>query len=328
MKIVRKILAILFALGCVGALLVAGIIFNTYNAPYSPNTPLMEIPLTSIIVNYTQGALIGAGVLLVLAILTWPRLSRAEKAARDRQRKKEAAKKAEEKQLKELADKAAKKVKEPDFHTPEKKAAAPAPAKKLQMPGDSGAESDPIPDPVAQAPEPGAAPANQVRKDDVVSLASAEDREEAMARLVSIGQGALTRDVAHKLFRAFFPEIDSIIERVPGEGCDSTVETLARQALNLMRFKIKIKDPNLANDQFATFQKRIFDMEKEELGQMYTPKKRDSLEEVQKQHVGLLVNSRDWERLQRVLQGDREDWTPVSFSNAAEMMEKEAAGQA
>lgn len=327
MKIVRKILAILFALGCVVALLLAGIIFNKYNAPYTPNTPLMEIPLTSIIVNFTQGALIGAGVLLVAAILTWPRLSRAEKAARDRQKKKEAAKKAEEKKLKELSQKAAKKVKEPDFHTPEKKAAAPAPAKKLHMPGDSGAESDPIPEPVPQAPEPGAV-ANQINKNDAVSLATPEEREEAMARLVSIGQGALTRDVAHKLFQAFFPEIDSIIERVPGEGCDSTVETLARQALNLMRFKIKIKDPNLANDQFATFQKRIFDMEKEELGQMYTPKNRDGLEEVQKQHVGLLVNSRDWERLQRVLQGDREDWTPVSFSNAAEMMEKEAAGQA
>lgn len=327
MKIVRKILSILFALGCVGALLVAGIIFNKYNAPYSPDTPLMEIPLTSIIVNFTQMALIIAGSSLVIAILTWPRLSRAEKAARDLQRKKEAKKKAEEKKMQELSQKAAKKIKEPDFHTPEKKAAAPA-AKKLQMPGDSGADSDPIPEPVPGTPAPSAAPANQVHKDDAVSLATPEEREEAMARLVSIGQGALTRDVAHKLFRAFFPEIDSIIERVPVEGCDSTVETLARQALNLMRFKLKIKDPDLANDQFATFQKRIFDMEKEELGQMYTPKKRDGLEEVQKQHVGLLVNSRDWERLQRVLQGDREDWTPVSFSNAAEMMEKEAAGQA
>lgn len=344
LRTIFSVLAGLLAVGCVG-------LYPVINGIHIPDTdPPKPILLFAfkfgeqpVEITWAHGSLILAAILLGVAALLWPRQSAEEAAALAKKKRAEERKK-KDKATAGAALHAHKTASaEPDFHTPEanepkappppapKKAAAPhfeipdsmkvSPATKDK----EEAKPTPAPEPAASRTG-GSVPANQVQKSDAVSLATPEEREEAMGRLVAIGQRTLTRKVADQLFGGFFPEIRTIVARVP-DNCSGTIEILARQALDLMRFKIKIKDPNLATDQFATFQKKIFEMEKENIAHMYRPKNLDGLQEVQRKHLGCVVSDNDWDRLQRVLLGEREDWINISFANAAEHLQ-EADSQA
>ena len=297
-KALRTILSVLAGLLSAGGIALYFIINNLY-ADAEKGPPLLtafKLGEQPVLITYAHGGIILAVIMLAVAALLWPRQSAEEAAAAEKQKRAEAKKKGPGKTA-GAAVKAHKKAsEEPDFHTPEKgaKEAAPEPAQHSAInpktsnlkPGSfkipdsmkvgsakDKDEAKPAAAATAPAPKPAASSlaATQVQKSDAVSLATPEEREEAMGRLVAIGQRSLTREVADQLFQGFFPEIRTIISRVP-DNCSGTVEILARQALNLMRFKIKIKDPNLATDQFATFQKKIFEMEKEHVAHMYKPR--------------------------------------------------------
>ncbi|MBF2735036.1 MAG: hypothetical protein ISN26_02965 [Betaproteobacteria bacterium AqS2] len=329
MKIFRKILSILVLLGAGGGAYYG---YTTFSKVFIPGTRepillyVLKVGGETYPISYANASLIAGGVLLILAYLIWPRLSARQaaellkKERRDEQAKMEATAKAaleaEKQHMAEAATAVAKKAHDPGFHTPDSEDPAKPAGEEYKDPVDNWQPPAAAEDEQA----PSSVPKDQVQKEDSFSLATPEEREEAMSKLITMGQRTLTRSVADQLFAGFFPEIRTIIERIP-DSCSGTVEILARHALDLTRFKIKIKDPNLATDQFSAFQKRIFEMETENVAHMYIPKKADNLQEAQREHLGCVVSDKDWDRVQRLLLADRQDWVDISFANAAEHLE-------
>ena len=142
--------------------------------------------------------------------------------------------------------------------------------------------------------------------------------DDPMARLVSLGQTEMSLSKLTALVKEFYPDLTPIMKHINPEY-SSTIDTMSRHILGIARFKIKITDQSLNNDQFANFQRRIFEDEEKEILRMYKPEE-SKITDANRGFIGTLVDDRDWEIAQRNLRGDRDDWVGFSMAEAKNLL--------
>lgn len=159
---------------------------------------------------------------------------------------------------------------------------------------------------------------SSVPEEDYDQLLSGLSDDDPMNRLVALGQTEMTLTKLDGLIKEFYPDLAKIKLHFNPEHT-STIDTFSRHILGIARFKIKITDQSLNNDQFATFQQRIFDDEEKTILRMYKPEDSAAAEQ-NKEYVGTLVDDRDWEILQRKLRASRNDWVSFSLAEAKNLL--------
>ncbi len=162
-------------------------------------------------------------------------------------------------------------------------------------------------------------PLPSVPEDKSETHESQQKWERVMQQLVAVEQKGITIDVLQQLLDDFYPELAGLTGRIDHSHA-STIETLGKQILEIARFKVKMRDPHLSDNQFSTFQDKAFDAERSGIVQIYKPDPNAALNNVQKEAVGMVFDKRDWESSQRKIRGERTDWHTMSFANAKELI--------
>ena len=167
-----------------------------------------------------------------------------------------------------------------------------------------------------------AGPAEDEKKPKGSHEVSTYDRLEdpdAMARLVAIDQGEMSHEVVTSLCNEFFPELVKIVGKIKPDD-QRTLDTLGKHIISIGRNMLKMTDKELSDNQFSIFQERNFKAEQEEVLRLYQPSEASLLSEEQRSYVGILVDKRSWESVQRVVRGQRTDWIAISLSNAKQYL--------
>ena len=223
--------------------------------------------------------------------------------------------------------------------TPVRKA-APGPAKAARPAAAKKTENAPAPLPPLKAADPEASPspagadaapaAEATSTKPMVSpeeqtQAPDDDDEEGMSleikekvkRLVNLEQKTITNDIARELVIEYYPELAELIYRIDDA---KSLETFTRHIIGIARIRLKLSDKHLADDQFSNFQRRLFDAENDEVLKMYAPKDQGSMSEAQKPFYGKAVDERHWEKMQRTLRAEGDDWRGISVKNAKSIL--------
>ena len=143
--------------------------------------------------------------------------------------------------------------------------------------------------------------------------------KEKMKRLVNLEQKTITEDIARELVIEYYPDLAEIIYRIDDT---KSLETFTRHIIGIARIRLKLSDKHLADDQFSIFQRRLFDAEDEEVLKMYAPADQEKMSDVQKPFYGKAVDERHWEKLQRTLRAEGEDWSGISVKNAKNLLSR------
>ena len=160
--------------------------------------------------------------------------------------------------------------------------------------------------------------ATEEGKQDVSTYARLEDPE-AMARLVAIDQGEMSHQVVKDLLKEFFPELVGLVDKIK-EDDHRTLDTLGRQIISVGRNMLKMTDKELSDNQFSIFQEKNFKAEQEEILRLYQPENISLLSDEQRSYLGIVVDKRAWESVQRTVRGQRTDWVPISLANAKQYL--------
>ena len=153
---------------------------------------------------------------------------------------------------------------------------------------------------------------------DVSTYDRLEDPE-AMARLVVIDQGEMSHEVVTDLFKEFYPELVKIVDKIKPDD-QRTLDTLGKHIISIGRNMLKMTDKELSDNQFSIFQERNFKAEQEEVLRLYQPSDVSLLSDEQRSYMGIVVDKRSWESVQRVVRGQRTDWISISLSNAKQYL--------
>lgn len=156
--------------------------------------------------------------------------------------------------------------------------------------------------------------------DENIATYSRLEDPQAMARLVTIEQGELSRDIVTKLVREYYPDLLELVNRVE-ERDHTSLETIGRHIISIARNKLKLTDTELSDNQFSVFQENVFKEEQEAFLQIYKPVDRSNLNDEQRAFVGKVADKRAWEGAQRRVRGERTDWQDLSLVNAAELLD-------
>ena len=224
--------------------------------------------------------------------------------------------------------------------TPVRKA-APAPAKAARPAAAKKTENDPAPLPPLKAADPEASPSApatdaspavaatgvETATDDTEQMQAPDDDDdeegmsleikEKVKRLVNLEQKTITNDIARELVIEYYPELAELIYRIDDP---KSLETFTRHIIGIARIRLKLSDKHLADDQFSNFQRRLFDAENDEVLKMYAPKDQGSMSEAQKPFYGKAVDERHWEKMQRTLRAEGDDWRGISVKNAKSIL--------
>ena len=170
-----------------------------------------------------------------------------------------------------------------------------------------------------------------VAEEEQLSAVEEEDEEgmsleikERMKKLVNLEQKTITNDVARELVIEYYPELAELIYRIDDP---KSLETFTRHIISIARVRLKLSDKHLADDQFSIFQRRLFDIENEEILMMYAPANPAKMNEVQKPFYGKAVDQRHWEKLQRALRAEGDDWSGLSVKNAKSLISATGKGR-
>lgn len=161
--------------------------------------------------------------------------------------------------------------------------------------------------------------ADAAEADSDVSTYARLDDPEAMARLVVIDQGEMSHEVVKNLLKEYYPELVGIMDKIK-EDDHRTLDTLGRHIIGIARNMLKMTDKELSDNQFAIFQERNFKAEQEEFLRMYQPGDVSILSDEQRSYLGIIVDERAWESVQRTVRGQRTDWASISLSNAKQYL--------
>ena len=153
----------------------------------------------------------------------------------------------------------------------------------------------------------------------VQTAQSKSEIEEELQRLVVFEQQGITLPRLHLLLAEFYPELMELEKRIDPANA-STIETVGRKILEIARFKVKMRDKGLSDNQFSIFQGKAFNAERSQAAQIYQPSSTANLNEIQTQAVGMIFDKQDWESAQRKIRGNRTDWAELSFANAKELL--------
>ena len=206
--------------------------------------------------------------------------------------------------------------------------AAAAAAARTDVQAAPAPEPGSAPPPAADAGKPSEqqAPAAEQKKQAPAAKHDLDDDEgmslelkEKMKRLVNLEQKTITEDIARELVIEYYPDLAEIIYRIDDTR---SLETFTRHIIGIARIRLKLSDKHLADDQFSIFQRRLFDAEDEEVLKMYAPADQEKMSDVQKPFYGKAVDERHWERLQRTLRAEGEDWSGISVKNAKNLLSR------
>ncbi|MCY4325251.1 MAG: hypothetical protein OXC81_04435 [Betaproteobacteria bacterium] len=202
------------------------------------------------------------------------------------------------------------------------KAARPAAAKKTETeaapeasPSPAGADAAPAAE--ATSTKPMVSPEEQTQGPDDDDDGMSLEIKQKVKRLVNLEQKTITNDIARELVIEYYPELAELIYRIDDP---KSLETFTRHIIGIARIRLKLSDKHLADDQFSNFQRRLFDAENDEVLKMYAPKDQGSMSEAQKPFYGKAVDERHWEKMQRTLRAEGDDWRGISVKNAKSIL--------